>query len=346
MTASGHASGDTTTYGAPMATIFLTGATGLIGSNIAEQLLARGDSVRALVRPGSDATELEALGVEVVRGDITDPDDVRRAADGCEAAIHSAAVLGGASQDAEEHARVNTGGVRAVLDAAEHLGMRKVVTLGTTTYFDFDTEPLSEDSPLHPEPAGDPYTQSKRLAYIEAMDRAAAGMEVCVVIPGGTFGPAPCVARSMEAPSYNLRIALTAKGEFAESVQFPIPWTYAPDVAAITIAALDRGERGEKYLSFTSAADVGSMAMFCNRAMELAGLPQRVDEITREQLEADPALQDAIGPSLVALVQRDFPEPYFTNERTREHLGHVSKTLDEALAETIAWMRDRGLLEG
>lgn len=328
-----------------MATIFLTGATGLIGSNIAEQLLARGDAVRALVRPGSDASELEALGVEVVRGDITDADDVQRAAEGCEAAIHSAAVLGGASQDAEEHARVNTGGVRAVLDAAERLGMRKVVTLGTTTYFDFDTEPLSEASPLHPDPAGDPYTQSKRLAFIEAMDRAAAGMDVCVVIPGGTFGPAPCVARSMEAPSYNLRIALTARGEFDESVQFPIPWTYAPDVAAISIAALDRGVRGEKYLSFTSASDVGSMAMFCNRAMEIAGLPERVEEITREQLDADPALQEAIGPSLLALVRRDFPEPYFTNDLTKQRLGHASRTLDEALAETIEWMRAEGLLD-
>ena len=328
-----------------MSTIFLTGATGLIGSNIAEQLLARGDEVVALVRPGSEAGELEAMGVRVVRGDITSADDVRRAAEGCDAAIHSAAVLGGASQDAEEHARVNTGGVRAVLDAARDLGMRRTVTLGTTTYFDFDTEPLSEHSPLHPNPAGDPYTQSKRLAYIEAMDRAAAGQDVCVVIPGGTFGPAPCVARSMEAPSYNLRIALTATGEFDESVQFPIPWTYAPDVAAIVVAALDRGVSGETYLSFTSAADVGSMAMFCNRAMELAGLPQRVDEITRAQLAADPSLQDAIGPSLVALVERDFPEPYFTNELTRERLGHASKTLDEALVETIAWMRAEGLLE-
>lgn len=329
-----------------MSTIFLTGATGLIGSNIAAQLLARGDRVRALVRPGSDGSDLDALGVEIARGDITDPDDVRRAAEGCDAAIHSAAVLGGASQDAEEHARVNTDGARAVLDAARELGMRRTVTLGTTTYFDFDAEPLSEHSPLHPNPASDPYTQSKRLAYIEAMDRAASGQDVCVVIPGGTFGPAPCVARSMEAPSYNLRIALTARGEFAESVQFPIPWTYAPDVAAIVVAALDRGVSGETYLAFTSADDVGSMAMFCNRAMELAGLPQRVEEITRAQLDADPALQDAIGPSLVALVQRDFPEPFFTNELTRARLGHESKSLDDALLETIAWMRTAGLLDG
>ena len=57
-----------------MSRVFLTGATGMIGSNIAEQLVERGDDVRALVREGSDAAPLEAMGVEIVRGDITDAD--------------------------------------------------------------------------------------------------------------------------------------------------------------------------------------------------------------------------------------------------------------------------------
>jgi dihydroflavonol-4-reductase len=325
--------------------IFLTGGSGLIGSNICEQLLARGDEVTALVRPGTDASELEAIGVRIARGDITVADDVLRAAEGCESAIHSAAVLGGASQDPAEHARVNTGGVRNVFDAVAAHGMRRVVTLGTTTYFDFETEPLSERSALHPNPAADPYTQSKRLAFIEAMERAEAGLDVCVVIPGGTFGPAPCVARSMEAPSYNLRIVLAAKGEFTESVSFPIPWSFAVDVAGITIAALDRGVSGEKYLAFTRAEDVGSMAMFVNRAMEIAGLPERVDEITVDRLDADPDLQVRIGPSLVALARQTFPSPYFTAELTRTRLGHRSKTLDEALAVTVEWLRVNGLME-
>ncbi len=59
-----------------MSRVFLTGSTGMIGSNIAEQLVEQGDDVRALVREGSDATPLEAMGVEIVRGDIADTDDV------------------------------------------------------------------------------------------------------------------------------------------------------------------------------------------------------------------------------------------------------------------------------
>lgn len=328
-----------------MATIFVTGGTGLIGSNICQQLIERGDEVRALARPGSDTGALIDLGVKIVEGDITDAASVRDAAEGCEAAIHSAAVLGGASQDMGEHERVNTGGVGHVFDAAEAHGMRKVVTLGTTTYFDFETSPLSEASPLHKNPATDPYTQTKRGAFVEAMRRADAGMDVSVVIPGGTFGPAPCVARSMEAPSYNLRIQLASIGQFAEAVKFPIPWSFAADVASVAVAALDKGISGEKYLAFANAEDVGSMALFVNRAMEIAGNPNRVNEITVADLDADPELRDRVGPSLDALARQQFPEPYFDNAHTRSLLGYVPKSLDEGLKITVDWMRANNLLD-
>jgi len=327
-----------------MGAVFVTGGTGLIGSNICKQLIERGDTVHALARPGSDTQALRDLGVTIVEGDITDAASVRAAAEGCETAIHSAAVLGGASQDPNEHQRVNTGGVSNVLDAAEALGMRRVVTLGTTTYFDFETSPLTEASPLHPDPAKDPYTQTKRAAFVEAMRRAEAGLDVCVVIPGGTFGPAPCVQRSMEAPSYNLRIVLASKGEFNEAVRFPIPWSFASDVAAAAVAALDRGVSGEKYLAFARAEDVGSMAMFVNRAMEIAGLPNRVHDITVADLDADPALRERVGPSLDALARQQFPEPYFDNTHTRKQLGYEPKTLDEGLAITVEWLREQGLM--
>ena len=80
-------------------TVFVTGATGLTGANVCKLLIERGDSVRALARDGADVDPLAALGVEIVTGDITDAGDVLRAAAGTDAAIHCAALLGGASQD-------------------------------------------------------------------------------------------------------------------------------------------------------------------------------------------------------------------------------------------------------
>ena len=108
-------------------TVLVTGATGLAGANICKLLVERGDQVRALARSGADIDPLVSLGVEVVTGDITNAEDVRRAAKGTDSAIHCAALLGGASQNLPDFEAVNVAGTRHVLDAAEELGLGRVV---------------------------------------------------------------------------------------------------------------------------------------------------------------------------------------------------------------------------
>src|SRR5580658_4816793 len=112
-----------------MSTIFVTGGTGLTGANVCQQLTGRGDTVRALVRQPDEAAALRDLGVELVQGDIADADDVLAAAKGCEAAIHTAALLGGASQDLADFHAVNVVGTTNVLNAGRQHGMRRVVAL-------------------------------------------------------------------------------------------------------------------------------------------------------------------------------------------------------------------------
>jgi nucleoside-diphosphate-sugar epimerase len=78
--------------------VLVTGATGLIGGNVCRVLAGQGRRVRALVRDPAQATELSALGAELVTGDITRPETLTAAVSGCAAVVHAAAVLGGASQ--------------------------------------------------------------------------------------------------------------------------------------------------------------------------------------------------------------------------------------------------------
>jgi nucleoside-diphosphate-sugar epimerase len=326
-----------------MSRVFLTGATGMIGSNIAEQLVARGDEVQALVREGSDTTALEAFGVRVHRGDITDSAAVLAAADGCEYVIHSAAVLGGPTQIAGEHEAVNVVGTGHVLDAAATVGATRVVQLSTTTFFDARTEPLTEHSPLDPSPSDDPYTQTKLRAFVDAMRRVDAGHDICIVISGGAYGRSPLPERSMVVPSYNARIAGAIHGEIAEYVGFPIPWVFAGDVARASVLATRKGVAGERYLAFGRPSDVGGVPYFCNAACEVAGSPNRVTEISVADLE-DPAVAARYGPSLVALARKEFPSPFFVNDQTVERLGYDPRSLHQGLAETIPWMRDSGLL--
>jgi nucleoside-diphosphate-sugar epimerase len=70
--------------------VLITGAAGFIGSHLARRLLERGNDVRGLLMPGENDRGLEAAGMEVFRGDLTDPSSIRGAAEGCEKAIHAA----------------------------------------------------------------------------------------------------------------------------------------------------------------------------------------------------------------------------------------------------------------
>jgi dihydroflavonol-4-reductase len=326
-----------------MTTVLLTGATGLIGSNIAAQLVAGGNKVRALVRPSSDAAPLEEMGVEVVRGDIVNREDVSPAVDGAEVVVHSAAVLGGATQTPGEHHAVNVRGTANLFDAAEAAGVRRVVTLSTTTFFDVRDAPLSEDSPLDPSPSDDPYTVTKLAAYKDAMARVERGADICVVISGGAYGPSPLPDRSMVAPSFNARICAAIMGEVSDNVAFPIPWVYCEDVAAAAVSAIDRGRPGERYLAFGPVTDVGSMPFFCNRAAEIAGVSHRVSDISRDRLD-DPAMLERFGPSLIALGKRQFPEPWFVADMTCERLDYHPVSLDDGLRRTIPWLAQHGFL--
>jgi nucleoside-diphosphate-sugar epimerase len=230
-----------------------------------------------------------------------------------------------------------------VLDAAAKVGATRVVQLSTTTFFDAQDAPLTEHSPLDPNPSDDPYTVTKRAAYLDAMRRVDDGQDICIVISGGAYGISPLPERSMVAPSYNARIALALAGEITEYVGFPIPWVYAGDVARASVVATRKGVAGERYLAFGRPGDVGGVPWFCNLALEVAGSDKRVTEVSVSELD-DPDVAARFGPSLVALARKHFPSPFFVNDQTVERLGYAPLTLREGFERTIPWMREQGLL--
>src|SRR5437867_3110571 len=97
----------------------VTGANGHLGNNLCRQLVARGESVRAMMRASADPAPLTGLPVEIVRGDIMDAASVARAVEGCGCVYHAAAGFLMWSRDPERDIiRPSVEGTRNVMEAA------------------------------------------------------------------------------------------------------------------------------------------------------------------------------------------------------------------------------------
>lgn len=326
-------------------TVLVTGATGLAGANICKLLVARGDAVRALAREGAEVSPLVDMGVEVLPGDITDREAVLRAARGSDAAIHCAALLGGASQHLADFQAVNVGGTKNVLDAAEALGLDRVVAVSTGTFFDTSGGLDREDAPVSREPSQDPYTLTKMAAFQDAMSRAEKGRDVVSAHPGAIFGPSPVAKNALGLTSFNRVLLSAARGKIERYLRFPVSWVFAEDIARGCLLALDKGVSGERYMLDGRAEDIVSIADACNRMCRLAGLDHHVVDVVASD---DPELVEVFGPTLVAVAKQalgETPERKRLEEsKTYKRLGYSPISLDEGLAATLEWFRVIGRL--
>lgn len=324
-------------------TVLVTGATGLAGANICKLLVERGDAVRALARQSADTAPLAELGVDVVTGDVTDPDAVLRAAAGTEAAIHCAALLGGASQDMADFEAVNIGGTKNVLDAAEKVDLRRVVAVSTGTFFDTTTGLDREDAPVMKNPSQDPYTVTKMAAFLDAMARAANGRDVVSTHPGAIFGPSPVASNALGMTSFNRVLLSAARGRIERYIKFPVSWVFAEDIARGCLLALDKGVAGERYMLDGRPEDVVSTAEACNRMCRVAGLDHHVIDV---EASDDPELAKVFGPTLVAIAKKAAKgtpgRKTLEDSKTYKRLGYSPISLDEGLATTYEWFRALG----
>jgi 2-alkyl-3-oxoalkanoate reductase len=168
----------------------VTGATGLLGSHVAEQLAGRGERVRALVRPGSDTAFLRRLGVELVTGDLGDPATLPPAVAGVEVVYHCAArVSAWGPWKLFQETIVDT--TANLLDACRRAGARRFLHLSSSRVYGHPRgadRPLTEDEPLGQNlwRLWDYYPRAKIAA--EGLARRYPG-EWTVVRPTWIYGP-------------------------------------------------------------------------------------------------------------------------------------------------------------
>lgn len=166
----------------------MTGATGFTGGHLARRLVARGWTVRALVRNASLASDLQQAGIELFVGDLLAAADLVGATRGVDVVFHVAAVYRQAGVSEDVYRKVNVTAVEQIIDAAAATGVRRVVHCSTVgVHGDVEQPPANEDAPLRP---GDVYQVTKLQGEIVARETAARRrMDVVIVRPTGIYGP-------------------------------------------------------------------------------------------------------------------------------------------------------------
>lgn len=170
---------------------FITGATGFIGASIVRELLKDGQEVKALVRSGSNISNLSGLDVELFKGDLQDPESLGKGLQGCDTLFHAAADYRLWTRDPEEMYRINVNGTASILQTALDNNLSKVVytssvgTLGNPG----NGAPGTETTPVALSDMVGHYKKSKFLAEREAEKFVDKGLPLIIVNPSTPIGP-------------------------------------------------------------------------------------------------------------------------------------------------------------
>lgn len=213
--------------------ILVTGGTGFIGYHTARQLRDAGHTVRLLVRNEKKARDLygDAL-PELAVSDIADEAGVRKALVGCDAVIHTAAMVSIDRKDADLVYRTNLDGTRNVIGQAVELGLSRVIHLSSVTaIFDERATLLTENSP--PGTAKDAYGRSKVACEKYVRELQARGEPVYITYPASVIGPED---PGLTEPHAGLMANLYATFLMPGGNQ----WVDVRDVAAAHVAIIER----------------------------------------------------------------------------------------------------------
>ena len=326
--------------------VLVTGASGLLGSHVAEKLVQRGDHVRALVRKSSARKHLESLrNVELFEGAVEQMDRVREAVDGVDAVVHAAGIV--KARNSDEFFAINVGGTSNLVQAARARGrggLRRFVYVSSLTACgpSLDGSPVSIDQ----EAPNNAYGRSK-LAAEKVVLSGRDDVPVVILRPGAIYGPRDAEIFEMFLSIKRGLLPLVAGGE-AKGV-----WVYATDCAAACVRALDADvPSGSAYFVDDGCGALTAKQVLADaeramgrRALVRANLPVAVLMAVARGVETFGRLSNR--PVMLTREKANMLLQHWvcSSEATRRELGWRPEVAwQEGVERTVRWYRDNGWL--
>lgn len=238
-----------------MEKVLLTGGTGMLGNNLARELVADGRAVRALVRSPERARPLLPAACEVIAGDVLDHDSLRRAVEGCSVVYHAAGLPEQWLRDERAFQRVNVDGTRNLVEASMAEGVKRFVYASTIDVFAWRKGEPFDESVIDPQPKGTAYERSKQDADRLVAAALQRGLPAVFLHPSAIFGPGPA-----GSPGLNDFLRDLMRGAIPMLLPGGMPVVFGPDVARGHILAERRAPLGGRYILSESYWSLSGMA--------------------------------------------------------------------------------------
>ena len=327
-------------------TALVTGATGFLGSAVARALLADGHRVRVMARANSDKRNLDGIDVEIVAGDLTQPETLDAALKGCTALFHVAADYRLWVREPAAMYRANVAGSAALIRAAAKAGIGRAVYTSSVAVLGIDKsgKPADETTPVTLQDMIGHYKRSKYLAEA-AVTKAAAetGLPVVTVNPSTPIGP-----RDIKPTPTGRTIVMAATGRMPAYVDTGLNLVHVDDCAAGHLLAFAKGRPGERYIlggeDYSLAkmqAVIAGMSGQKPATISLPVAPLYPLAVFMEFIARFTGKEPMLIRDTLRMAKKRM---FFSSSKAERELGYKFRPATEGLADAVAWFREAGYL--
>ena len=327
-------------------TIVVTGATGFLGSALTIRLLEQRQDVRILVRDEQKARQQFGDAVTIVRGEITEAQQVQEAVDGATVVYHLVGRLYHPSVSTELYHETHVEGTRILLNACKGQSqLQSVVHCSTTGVFGVtgNRKPAGEDAPFAPT---NPYEATKLEGELLAMSAYKEyGLPVSVIRPGLVYGPGDLHLLGFFS---SIKKGLPCLIDGGRALIHPV---HIDDMTDAFLLSAQRREAigrsyniaGDRPVSFKVLSTAIAHAL--GRELPRGNIPLSFANLASDIFSFIPGFQGESAPLTRSRVKFLTNSRTYSIKRAQAELGYAPKVaLDEGMRETAAWYQKHGYL--
>jgi dihydroflavonol-4-reductase len=318
--------------------VFVTGGTGFIGGEVVRQLRERGDEVICLARNPEKGKPLAELGCELVAGDLSDADAIRKGMEGCDAVVHAAAMYE-VGIPAKQHPAMweaNVAGTELVMKVALEVKVLRIVYVSTCGVFGNTHRKVVDETYEHPGKGFTSYYEETKLEAHRIVKRMIAeqSLPAIIVQPGGVYGPG-----DTSQVADLLAQFLAGKMPLLPFPELGVCMTHVDDIAGGILLALDKAKLGEIYVL---SGPVTTMRDAIQIVADISGRKAPKHAMPVPLMKAMTPIGPLVGkmmgqpPNLREMISSaDGVTFWASHEKASRELGYAPRGMEEGLRQTL-----------